>query len=347
MYTFKIPSCDDSFRSDPPLHSASVGNDRLSARDDAQMTHTYEILARNALQALRERENNSSTDNKNCCLWIAVCGGPGSGKSTLAAAVASQIYEQSHHTITAACLPMDGYHYSQAQLRHLGYSLNRRGAPWTFDAEQMAKDLQDAKEQLQNYHGRQEASSWSTSYDSSSTNTILRWFPAYSRAISDPVADQVPLYANARIILVEGNYLMLGTLAENDRRRERTNVDDDDGIKSEPRKCNNTTIKDGLSDVANTYDGPRSLQDELLRWKPVTDNIFDYCWYVDPCQGYDEQRRRLIQRALVTWNDEKTVLWGGGTALEAASRRVETNDHKNAILVECCKPYADVVVASL
>ena len=48
--------------------------------------------------------------------WVCVAGGPGSGKSTLGAAVADLVNEQCGEE-RAVVLPMDGFHYSRAELR--------------------------------------------------------------------------------------------------------------------------------------------------------------------------------------------------------------------------------------
>ena len=50
----------------------------------------------------------------------------------------------------AVVLPMDGFHYSRAELRALdppdaGSLLPRRGSPWTFDAEGLCASLTRAK----------------------------------------------------------------------------------------------------------------------------------------------------------------------------------------------------------
>jgi pantothenate kinase len=288
MFTHKIPSCGSL---------PHIGCDTLSPIEERSTitSTTYELLARNAIQALEESNKHR--------IWIAVCGGPGAGKTTLALAVADLIDKISSHSIKAMCISMDGYHYSRAQLHQLGYGIKRRGAPWTFDAERLTSDLQTAQ---QSQHSSM-------------------WFPGYSREISDPVERQVSLEADHRIVLVEGNYVMLGKLM---------------------KEYEQKGVSDCLLDMPYEYDGPRSIHDEIKRWEQVT-KCFDYTWFVHPCDGYDEQRRRLIQRALRTWSDAKTLEWGGGTSLEAATFRVDYNDHKNAALVDCCRKYADVVVPSV
>ena len=67
-------------------------------------------------------------------------------------------------------------------------------------------------------------------------------------------------------------------------------------------------------------------------------DLWDETWFVGPPQGFAENKRRLIERSLKTWNDEKTILWGGGSAREAAASRVDYNDSKNGMIVTCCGP---------
>ena len=87
-----------------------------------------------------------------------IAGGPGSGKSTLAAAVARQINIQmqaDENSPPCVCLPMDGFHYTRAELQSIGDSpdnnytyedlLARRGAPWTFDAEGCIQKFTEAR----------------------------------------------------------------------------------------------------------------------------------------------------------------------------------------------------------
>ncbi len=156
----------------------------LSTPVDAKMDKTYLQLAKRLLHIAGTHPDKT--------LFVAVAGGPGAGKSTLAAAVARRANELSAHETHEPCVvvPMDGYHYTRAELRRLdppdaAAFLPRRGSPWTFDAEGFCAALAALK-----HSG--EAS-----------------LPIYSRELSDPVADGVRVAAHHRIVLVEGNYLLL------------------------------------------------------------------------------------------------------------------------------------------
>ena len=151
-----------------------------SARVDSTMLPTYQSLA----QHLVSKYRSDSTPT-----WVGIGGGPGSGKSTLAEAVAKMVNEQVGEDVCVV-LPMDGFHYSRAKLRELDPPsatelLPRRGAPWTFDAEGCCAAFAAAKAQGE---------------------AVL---PTYSRELSDPVPDGVRLECRHKIILAEGNYLLM------------------------------------------------------------------------------------------------------------------------------------------
>jgi len=154
----------------------------LRMSGDALMHGEYDALARHLLDQRREGAQ----------FWVGIAGGPGSGKSTLAAAVASRLNEMCGSEV-ATVLPMDGFHYSRAELRQIAESsagrktfedlIARRGSPWTFDAAKICTQLSAAK---------------------SAGEAVL---PTYSRQKSDPVPGGVELRRSHALVLCEGNYL--------------------------------------------------------------------------------------------------------------------------------------------
>ena len=166
------------------LTAASVTRPPLtmSAVDDA-MRPTYKDLAAQLLA--RDAADGAPH-------WVCLAGGPGSGKSTLSAAVVSLINEEAG-TERAVVLPMDGFHYSRAELQQLEDEnglerdtyLKRRGSPWTFDAQLCYESLAAAKR--------------------AGEATL----PTYSRVKSDPVPGGVELKTGHDIVIVEGNYLLM------------------------------------------------------------------------------------------------------------------------------------------
>lgn len=148
---------------------------------DAAMHGVYDRLSSRLVTQLQSKADAPPW-------WVCIAGGPGSGKSTLAAAVAERVNKQ----VPGACvvLPMDGFHYSREELRALDPPdapnyLPRRGAPWTFDAEKCCSMLTAARD---------------------TGEAVL---PTYSRSLSDPVPGGVRLERSHKIVLVEGNYLLM------------------------------------------------------------------------------------------------------------------------------------------
>lgn len=109
---------------------------------------------------------------------VAIAGPPGSGKSTIAAELAARLGPAS------AVLPMDGFHLDNDRLRHLGL-LHRKGAPETFDAAGFLNLLRAVRSQ----------------------DTVP--FPTFDRTADRTVPDGGRIEKATRIVLVEGNYLLL------------------------------------------------------------------------------------------------------------------------------------------
>jgi pantothenate kinase len=109
-------------------------------------------------------------------------GTPGSGKSTLAAHIAASLGPQ------AIALGMDGFHLTRAELAAMPdpqAALARRGAPWTFDPQALAKALHAIKE----------------------GHTPVAW-PGFAHDVGDPVPKAQTVTAQHRLVLVEGLYLL-------------------------------------------------------------------------------------------------------------------------------------------
>ncbi|WP_052726395.1 nucleoside/nucleotide kinase family protein [Devosia epidermidihirudinis] len=114
---------------------------------------------------------------------IGIAGGPGSGKSTLAAELVTMI--NATHPGSAALVPMDGFHMRHAKLEAMG-QVDYKGAPHTFEGAEFVNFLHRLKVADGDISG-----------------------PAYSRKIEDVVENAFTIPADVRVLIVEGNYLLL------------------------------------------------------------------------------------------------------------------------------------------
>jgi pantothenate kinase len=107
---------------------------------------------------------------------LGLCGAPGVGKSTTAAALAARD--------GAVVVPMDGFHFSQAELVRRGLR-DRMGAPETFDAEGYAAMLAQVR--------RREA--------------VVA--PDFDRVAEESMPRAIGVPPEASLVVTEGNYLLL------------------------------------------------------------------------------------------------------------------------------------------
>jgi pantothenate kinase len=117
---------------------------------------------------------------------LGIAGSPGSGKSTLAGHLVRALNGDGEPW--AAYVPMDGFHLADAELGRLG-RLDRKGAPDTFDAAGYAALLRRLREERD--------------------ETV--YAPGFERVLEQPLAGAVPVPPSARLVVTEGNYLLLGT----------------------------------------------------------------------------------------------------------------------------------------
>ncbi|MFC8846905.1 MULTISPECIES: nucleoside/nucleotide kinase family protein [unclassified Micromonospora] len=111
---------------------------------------------------------------------LGIAGAPGAGKSTLAGRVVAELGG------VARLVPMDGFHLAQAELRRLGRDV-RKGAVDTFDVAGFVALLRRLR--------RLEPTSV--------------WAPEFRRDLEEPVAGAVEVPPEVRLVVTEGNYLLL------------------------------------------------------------------------------------------------------------------------------------------
>lgn len=115
---------------------------------------------------------------------IAIAGAPASGKSTVAAELDRSLNEVDPGS--TALLPMDGYHYDDEVLVPRGWR-PRKGAPHTFDVGGYASSLRRLQEN-----------------DEPSVAV-----PRFDRDIEIARAGAIIIEPTARLIITEGNWLLL------------------------------------------------------------------------------------------------------------------------------------------
>lgn len=113
---------------------------------------------------------------------VGIAGPPGAGKSTLADALREEFLARDER---AEVLPMDGFHMDNAILEARGL-LPRKGAPETFDVRGFIDILEAVK------RGGEE---------------VL--VPVFDRSREIAIASARAVSPETRIVLVEGNYLLL------------------------------------------------------------------------------------------------------------------------------------------
>ncbi|GAA4846205.1 nucleoside/nucleotide kinase family protein [Actinomycetospora corticicola] len=131
---------------------------------------TVDELAARARQLMR--------DDRRALLGIA--GAPGAGKTTLALALVEALGPEAVH------VPMDGFHLADVELDRLGRR-DRKGAPDTFDAGGYAALLARLRHPP--------------------SGTV--YAPAFDREIEQPIAGSIPVPSSCRLVVSEGNYLLV------------------------------------------------------------------------------------------------------------------------------------------
>jgi len=116
---------------------------------------------------------------------LGITGPPGAGKSTVAAAVAS-LADARRAPGFAAVAPMDGFHRSNDDLDALGL-LSVKGAPETFDVAAFVDRLRDVRAR---------------------PGSTVSW-PGFDREREQTVPAAIVILPATRLVIVEGNYLLL------------------------------------------------------------------------------------------------------------------------------------------
>ncbi|KAL2238806.1 putative uridine kinase C227.14 [Sesamum indicum] len=157
------------------------------------MDEIYDTLAERLLPTA------AAESNPNFKHIVGLCGPPGAGKSTVASRVARRVNElwpqrsscfdsQVESPEVAIVLPMDGFHLYRHQLDAMKdpeEAHARRGSPWTFDPERLLRCLTNLR------------------------NKGSVYAPSFDHGVGDPVEDDIFVSLQHKVVIVEGNYLLL------------------------------------------------------------------------------------------------------------------------------------------
>jgi len=111
---------------------------------------------------------------------LGITGPPAAGKSTLAERLRQEL------GAAAAYVPLDGFHLAHQLLVENG-TVERKGAPDTFDAAGYVALLRRLRDPAE--------------------GTV--YAPEFRREIEDSVANAIPVSPDARLVITEGNYLLV------------------------------------------------------------------------------------------------------------------------------------------
>lgn len=142
------------------------------------MRPTFDDLIKRVLDQVRESPAGAR-------VIIGITGSPAAGKTTLAEQLVARLAlelgaEQVAH------VPMDGYHLADVALDRLGLR-DRKGAPATFDAHGYIALVRRLRE---------------------NADPVI-YAPGFDRVIEQPLAGSIAVPQSVRVIISEGNYLLL------------------------------------------------------------------------------------------------------------------------------------------
>jgi pantothenate kinase len=115
---------------------------------------------------------------------IGLAGPPASGKSTLAQSIVDELNRRNGRV--AVVLPMDGFHLSSFQLHEQDIA-QIKGAPETFDVDGLIATLSRVRLPMR--------------------TTV--YVPDYIRTMHEPIAASIAIKDQTKVVIVEGNYLLL------------------------------------------------------------------------------------------------------------------------------------------
>jgi pantothenate kinase len=157
-----------------------------------QQRHRASTWRPNDVDQLLGRARALLRDDRRVVLGIV--GAPGAGKTTFAETIVRELARtppagSGPEWVTH--VPMDGFHLADKELDRLGRR-GRKGAPDTFDAAGYVALLRRLRESPLDAGG-------------------IVYAPAFDRTLEQPVAGAIPVHPGCRMVVTEGNYLLLDT----------------------------------------------------------------------------------------------------------------------------------------
>ncbi|KAF3053893.1 putative kinase [Didymella keratinophila] len=126
---------------------------------------------------------------------VVLAGVPGSGKSTVSHTLLQELARRGANDV--AIVPMDGFHHTKKVLATFDdpvTAFQRRGAPFTFDANAFLSLIRKLK---------------STPVTTGDEREQPVYAPSFDHAVQDPVENDVVVSSRNRIVIIEGNYTLL------------------------------------------------------------------------------------------------------------------------------------------
>ncbi|RDX86478.1 hypothetical protein CR513_32189 [Mucuna pruriens] len=153
----------------------------------------------------------SVSPNPNYKLLVGLAGPPGAGKSTLAHEVVRRINKvwpekacsldsQVQPPQVAIVVPMDGFHLYRSELDAMENPEEahaRRGAPWTFNPMRLLTCLKNLRIHV------------SMAWEVETLDLGSVYAPSFDHGVGDPVEDDIFVNLQHKVVIVEGNYLLL------------------------------------------------------------------------------------------------------------------------------------------